>query len=117
MNNAGIIVATLVITIGIVVIFFYYLSQRKKRNLKTIAADWKAFQNAITHQRIQAIERLGTQLVYNEHITVKQMKEMSRVINTLENEHKELTELKWIIYNKRKDWSKQYPRHFDGPMM
>ena len=117
MSNAGILVVTFIITISIVVLFFYYSSQIKKRDSQTLESDWKAFQNAVQQHRISTIKDIGSQLIYNENISEEQVREMSNIINILENDHKELTDLKWIIYNKRKDWSKKYPRYFDGYLM
>ncbi len=117
MNNAIIIATTFIITIAIVVIFFYHMSQVKKRDFKTIEREWKAFNTAVTNKRVQEIKKAGTKLIYNEHITVEQVKKMFQIINVLEKDHPDLTELKWIIYNKRKDWSKTYPRNFHGPYM
>ncbi|GAK94215.1 hypothetical protein JCM19298_690 [Nonlabens ulvanivorans] len=114
MSNAIIIAITMVVTLAIVIFFFYYLSIIKKRDAKTIDADWHHFQNAVKHHRIQAIEKYGTQLIWNEHITVEQVKEMSTVMKKLEKSHPELNELKLLIYNKRKDWSKKYPKHYGG---
>ncbi|OUS16507.1 hypothetical protein A9Q93_05685 [Nonlabens dokdonensis] len=117
MSNAGILVVTFIITITIVVLFFYYSSQIKKRDSQTLESDWKAFQNAVQQHRISTIKDIGSQLIYNENISEEQVREMSNIIKMLENDHKELTDLKWIIYNKRKDWSKKYPRYFDGHPM
>lgn len=114
MNNAIIIAITMVVTLALVIFFFYYLSLIKKRDAKTIDSDWINFQDAVKQHRIQAIEKYGTRLIWNEHITVEQVKEMSAVMKKLEKSHPELNDLKLVIYNKRKDWSKQYPRHYGG---
>lgn len=114
MNNAIILLITLLSTATIVGLFFYYMVLIKKRDAKTIGSDWKGFQNAVRHDRVEAIREYGERLIWNEHITVEQVKEMSNVINRLEKNHPELNDLKLIIYNKRKDWSKRYPRHFTG---
>ncbi|MBF4985542.1 hypothetical protein FNJ87_14805 [Nonlabens mediterrranea] len=114
MNNAIILLVTMVVVFSIVIFFFYYLSIIKKRDAKTIDADWHHFQDAVKHHRIQAIEKYGTLLIWNEHITVEQVKEMSAVMKKLEKNHPELNDLKLVIYNKRKDWSKKYPRHYGG---
>jgi inhibitor of KinA sporulation pathway (predicted exonuclease) len=114
-NNAIILLTTMIVTISIVVAFFYHMSQLKKRDAKTIASDWKSFQNAVLHKRIQAINKYGNLLIWNEHITVEQVREMANVMKDLEPKYKELTDLKWIIYNRRKDWTKRYPNNYEGP--
>ena len=114
MNNGYILLVTLVLILTIPCFFFYYMSLIKKRDAKTIDSDWIYFQNAVKHNRIQAIEEYGNKLIWNEHITAEQVKEMSAVMKKLEKNHPELNELKLVIYNKRKDWSKRYPREFHG---
>ncbi|WP_298421248.1 hypothetical protein [uncultured Kordia sp.] len=114
MGNGIIITLTICIPLGIVSLFYYWLGIRKKRHLQTIVTDWNNFNKAITNNHIDGILKFGTELIWNEHLTMIQLKEMSELIKKFEktdfkttktNEYKEL---KLLIYNKYLDWNMEY---------
>ncbi|WP_299887807.1 hypothetical protein [uncultured Lacinutrix sp.] len=109
MDNGMILITTFVLTIGIVSVFYYRINLRKKRHSDTIKSDWINFKKAIANKHLKGINKFGTNLIWNEHLTMEMLKEMSTGINNLGKDYTELKELKILIYNKYLDWKKEYP--------
>jgi len=109
MDNGMILYTTFVVTIGIAIVFYYLINRRKKGHSETIKSDWNNFQKAITNKHIKGINEFGTKLIWNEHLTMEKLKEMSFSIKSLGKDYVELKELKILIYNKYLDWNKEYP--------
>ena len=109
MNNGIILFLTFVITVLTTVFFYYFNSLRKKRHSQTIISDWNKFNKAIQNRHIKGINDFGQKLIFNEHFDIIKLKEMSKLINDLYKNEKELKELKMLINNKYLDWNKDYP--------
>ncbi|WP_289046751.1 hypothetical protein [uncultured Olleya sp.] len=115
MENGIILLMTILICFGIISFFLFWLNKRKKKHLLTIESDWIKFNKSIKNNHIEGVSKFGTELIYNEHFTMVRLKEMSKLINTLEEQNIELKksnrleELKSLIYNKYLDWNLEYP--------
>ena len=109
MNNGTILILTFIITGGIAIIIRYQFYLRKKRHAETIISDWNKFEKAISNRHIKGVNKFGTELIWNEHLTMNKLNQISDSINNLGEDYSELEDLKMLIYNKRLDWNKEYP--------
>lgn len=109
MDNGTIILITFIVFGGIAIIIQYLFHLRKKRHVDTIISDWNRFEKAITNRHIEGINKFGTELIWNEHLTMNKLNQISDSINNLGKDYSELEDLKILIYNKRLDWNKRYP--------
>lgn len=115
MDNGMIILTTLLVPLAIFLLYSYWLHLRKKNHLLTIESDWNNFKKAIVNNHIEGVSKFGTHLIWNEHLNMNKLKEMSALIKTFEDripEHdtkNNLKELKLLIYNKYLDWNIDYP--------
>jgi len=108
MDNGVILFTTFIVTCSVAIGIHYLLYLRKKIHAETIISVWNKFEKAISNRHIKDVNKLGTELIWNEHLTLDKLNHISNSINNLGKDYSELEDLKMLIYNKRLDWNKRH---------
>ncbi|NRD21343.1 hypothetical protein HNV08_14895 [Winogradskyella eckloniae] len=95
------------ITLLSAVVAFKLLYKDSVKAKNRLASQWQLFLKAQSLNDVKGICKFGTQLVYNKHLSLHQLNEMTDVINAYNEEHPELKKLKAALFNKKRHYNRE----------
>ena len=108
MNNRLILLITFIIPLILLLLFYLLIKNRKKRHLVSLDLDWSKFKKAIEDKDINGVNKHGTELIWNEHLTDAMLKKMTIYVEELAVDNLEVKNLQNLIFNKKLHWDRNY---------
>ncbi len=102
------LIMAFIIPVIILLLFYVLIKNRKKRHLVSLNLDWNKFEKAIARKDLNGINKHGTELIWNEHLTDAMLKKMTIYVEELAVDNLEVKNSQNLIFNKKLHWDRNY---------
>ena len=109
MNNSNTLIIVLITIVLVGVLIQYFLWKDRTNDRKVLDEDWNKFLKSESLNDIKGIALNGDKLIWNKHLTKKQLDKIIEIVNSRVARYSELEKLKNNAYNKQLHYNRTSP--------